>query len=170
MFFLPTTTCSTSTSTSLGCLIHTQECGVLIPIQPDSKLIQKYIEHLLQWWHLRIYMPSNFRFHQWCRVKANVWVPSMAQVVLLHILIYRQGWIKTWEDIPEQLLLVWKCSWFWLFTHFGAIKSPRPRLNENLGRHSRTTFYHFGSVCGRFYITALYFLQIIVENFLCEYL
>ena len=26
---------------------------------------------------------------------------------------------------PETDFIVWKGSWFWLFTHFGAIKSPR---------------------------------------------
>ena len=33
--------------------------------------------------------------------------------------------LQQWELFS---ILLWRGSWFWLFTHFGAIKSPRLRL------------------------------------------
>ena len=44
---------------------------------------------------------------------------DIAHVELFDLWEIYSHWLHLWDFI------VWKGSWFWLFTHFGAIKSPR---------------------------------------------
>ena len=78
--------------------------------------------------------------------KEDTWDWSCFGPSTIHSLPYLPNW---YEQVPkaqcslkkrthEEDFIVWKGSWFWLFTHFGAIKSPRRRFCD--------FFYHLGSL------------------------
>ena len=74
---------------------------------------------------------TSFHFHWQLQNEANFWNTGIHLKFHFHFSEIIQ--ISSVNTEPSQQwelfsILLWRGSWFWLFTHFGAIKSPRLRL------------------------------------------
>ena len=74
---------------------------------------------------------TSFHFHWQLQTEANFWNTGMHLKFHFHFSeIIQMSSVNTEPSQQWELfsILLWRGSWFWLFTHFGAIKSPRLRL------------------------------------------
>ena len=74
---------------------------------------------------------TSFHFHWQLQTEANFWNTGMHLKFHFHFSeIIQMSSVNTEPSQQSELfsILLWRGSWFWLFTHFGAIKSPRLRL------------------------------------------
>ena len=74
---------------------------------------------------------TSFHFHWQLQTEANFWNTGIHLKFHFHFSeIIQMSSVYTEPSQQSELfsILLWRGSWFWLFTHFGAIKSPRLRL------------------------------------------
>ena len=74
---------------------------------------------------------TSFHFHWQLQTEATFWNTGIHLKFHFHFSeIIQISLINTEPSQQSELfsILLWRSSWFWLFTRFGAIKSPRLRL------------------------------------------
>ena len=74
---------------------------------------------------------TSFHFHWQLQTEANFWNTGRRLKFHFHFSeIIQMSSVDTEPSQQSELfsILLWRGSWFLLFTHFGAIKSPRLRL------------------------------------------
>ena len=74
---------------------------------------------------------TSFHFHWQLQTEANFWNTGMHLKFHFHFSeIIQMSSVYTEPSQQSELfsILLWRGSWFWLFTHFGAIKSPAAKV------------------------------------------
>ena len=74
---------------------------------------------------------TPFHFHWQLQTEATFWNTGIHLKFHFHFSeIIQMSSVYTEPSQQSELfsILLWRGSWFWLFTHFGTIKSPRLRL------------------------------------------